>query len=282
MTTSIGRRGGSAATSFARYAVLALFAATTLFPLVWMGYSSFKTNAEISKSTFALPSTWKFDNYVNAWNTARIGDYFWSSIFVSSSSVVLTALLGASAAFILAKFRFGGRKLVYGLFIVGMLIPLQAVLVPLFSQMRDLHLLNTYRSLILVYTAFGLPTTIFLMESFIAAFPDSIMEASIIDGATAPRVFLSVVLPMSGPVIATTAILNFLANWKEFSFALVFLTSETKKTLPLGLYNFLGAYTADYAGLMAALTIATLPTLLLYLALQEKIITGMTAGAVKG
>jgi raffinose/stachyose/melibiose transport system permease protein len=281
MTTSTSR-SGSAATTFARYTILALFAATTLFPLVWMGYSSFKTNAEISKSTFALPSTWKFDNYVNAWNTARIGDYFWSSIFVSSSSVVLTALLGASAAFILAKFRFGGRKLVYGLFIVGMLIPLQAVLVPLFSQMRDLHLLNTYRSLILVYTAFGLPTTIFLMESFIAAFPDSIMEASIIDGATAPRVFLSVVLPMSGPVIATTAILNFLANWKEFSFALVFLTSETKKTLPLGLYNFLGAYTADYAGLMAALTIATLPTLLLYLALQEKIITGMTAGAVKG
>jgi raffinose/stachyose/melibiose transport system permease protein len=288
MIRSSFRRAGPSATANAvsatvlRYGVLALFASTTLFPLVWMGYSSFKTNIEISQSTFALPSTWKFDNYVNAWQTARIGDYFFNSIFVSAASVLSTALLGAAAAFILAKFRFPGRKSVYGLFIVGMLIPLQAVLVPLFSQMRDLRLLDTYRSLILVYTAFGLPTTIFLMESFIAAFPDSIMEASIIDGASAPRIFLSVILPMSGPVVATTSILNFLTNWKEFSFALVFLTSEAKKTLPLGLYNFLGAYTADYAGLMAALTIATLPTLILYLLLQDRIITGMTAGAVKG
>ena len=146
------------------------------------------------------------------------------------------------------QFRFRLSRAVSLLFVVGMLIPLQAVLVPLFSQMRDLHLLNTPWSLILVYTAFGLPLTVFLMESFIASFPDSIMEAAVIDGASVPRIFASVILPMSGPVVATAAILNFLNNWKEFSFALVFITDEAKKTLPLGLYNFLGAYTADYAG----------------------------------
>lgn len=264
------------------YLILSIFAVSTVFPLFWMGYSSLKNNQDIIQSVFALPQSIHLENYANAWNTAKIGTYFLNSVFVSSVSVIVTALLGAIAAFVIAKFQFRGRNILLGLFMIGLLIPLQAVLVPLFSQMRDLRLLNTPWSLIVVYVAFGLPLTLFLMESFISAFPDSIVEASIMDGASIPRVFLSVIMPMCGPVIATTAILNFLNNWKEFSFALVFISTENQKTLPLGLYNFLGAYTADYAGLMAALTITTLPTLILYLFLQDRIITGMTAGAVKG
>lgn len=264
------------------YLVLLIIAVITMFPLVWMGYSSFKSNQDISMSVFALPTVWHAENYVNAWNTAQIGTYFMNSIVVCAASIILTIVVGASAAFILAKFKFRLSKLVSLLFVIGMLIPLQAVLVPLFTQMRDLKLLNSLLSLILSYSAFGLPITIFLMESFIREFPDSIMEASLIDGASVPRIFFSVVLPMSGPVVATVTILNFLNNWKEFSFALIFINAEERKTLPLGLYNFLGAYTADYAGLMAALTIATVPVLILYLFLQEKIIKGMTAGAVKG
>jgi raffinose/stachyose/melibiose transport system permease protein len=276
--TSTNKRGFAAL----RYLVLGVLSATTLFPLVWMAYSSLKSNPEIIRSALALPTVPRFENYANAWRIANIGAYFFNSVFVSLASIVCTVLVGASAAFILAKFRFRLSRAVSLLFVVGMLIPLQAVLVPLFSQMRDLRLLNTPWSLILVYTAFGLPLTVFLMESFIASFPDSIMEAAVIDGASVPRIFASVILPMSGPAVATAAILNFLNNWKEFSFALVFITDEAKKTLPLGLYNFLGAYTADYAGLMAALAIATAPTLVLYLVLQDRIIDGMTAGAVKG
>ncbi len=264
------------------YLLLALFAVTTLFPLVWMLYSSFKTNGDIALSTFALPGIWHVENYVNAWQTAKIGTYFFNSVIVSLGAVGLTILAGASAGFILAKFRFGLRGVVYGFFILGMLIPLQSVLVPLFIQMRDFKLLDNPWSLILSYTAFGLPITIFLMESFLRAFPDSVLEAAILDGASLLRVFWALVLPMSKPVLATVAILNFLNNWKEFSFALIFLTTEEKKTLPLGLYNFLGAYTADYAGLMAALMIASIPLLILYFVLQEQIIKGMTAGAVKG
>lgn len=264
------------------YLLLAAFAVTTLFPLLWMFYSSLKTNADIAQSTFALPTVWHWENYVNAWQTAKIGTYFFNSVFVSLAAIVVTVVTGASAAFILAKFPFRLRGLVYGFFIVGMLIPLQSVLVPLFIQMRDFRLLDNPWSLILSYTAFGLPITVFLMESFIRSFPDSILEAAILDGASMRRIFLSLVLPMSKPVVATVAILNFLNNWKEFSFALIFLTTEDKKTLPLGLYNFLGAYTADYAGLMAALMIASIPLLVLYFLLQEQIIRGMTAGAVKG
>lgn len=264
------------------YVLLGAFAVTTLFPLFWMFYSSFKTNQDIAMSTFALPSVWHLENYVNAWQTAKIGTYFANSVFVSIASIVVTIVAGASAAFILAKFHFRLRGVVYGFFIVGMLIPLQSVLVPLFIQMRDFKLLDSPWSLVLSYTAFGLPITIFLMESFIRSFPDSIIEAAILDGATIKRIFLALVLPMSKPVVATVAILNFLNNWKEFSFALIFLMTEEKKTLPLGLYNFLGAYTADYAGLMAALMIASIPLLVLYFVLQEQIIKGMTAGAVKG
>lgn len=264
------------------YLMLAAFAVTTLFPLIWMFYSSFKTNQDIALGTFSLPTVWHWQNYVDAWQTAKIGTYFLNSVFVSIGAIAATIVAGASAAFILAKFPFRLRGLVYGFFIVGMLIPLQSVLVPLFIQMRDFKLLDSPWSLILSYTAFGLPITIFLMESFIRSFPDSILEAAILDGASIRRIFLSLVLPMSQPVVATVAILNFLNNWKEFSFALIFLTTDEKKTLPLGLYNFLGAYTADYAGLMAALMIASVPLLVLYFLLQEQIIRGMTAGAVKG
>lgn len=267
---------------FFQYALLILLSITTLFPLIWMVYSSFKTNQEFALSVISLPKGLHIENYVHAWKTANIGIYFFNSVFVSLASIVCTVLIGASASFVLAKFAFRGKKAISSILVIGMLIPLQSVLVPLFSLMRDFHLLDTPWSLILVYTAFSLPLTVFLMESFIAAFPDEIMEAAIIDGTSMWRMFFSVILPMTRPVVATVAILNFLNNWKEFSFALVFINSEVKKTLPLGLYNFLGAFTTDYAGLMAALTIATVPILVIYLALQEQVINGMTAGAVKG
>jgi raffinose/stachyose/melibiose transport system permease protein len=267
---------------FFRYALLIVLSITTLFPLVWMLYSSFKTNQEFALSVISLPKGLHIENYVHAWKTANIGIYFFNSVFVSAAAIICTVVIGAFASFVLAKFVFPGKKVISSILIIGMLIPLQSVLVPLFSLMRGFKLLNTPWSLILVYTAFSLPLTVFLMESFIASFPDAIMEAAIIDGASMTRLFFTVIFPMTRPVVATVTILNFLNNWKEFSFALVFINSESKKTLPLGLYNFLGAYTTDYAGLMAALTIATVPILIFYLALQEQVINGMTAGAVKG
>lgn len=264
------------------YIVLSLFTVVSLYPLIWMLYTSFKSNEEMSLSAFSLPTKLHFENYSNAWQTAKIGVYFLNSVFVSTTSILITILIGASAAFILSKFQFKFQKFIYTLFMIGMLIPLQSVLVPLFIQMRSLKLLDTEWSLILSYSAFGLPVTIFVLESFMRAFPDSIIEAAIMDGSSIPRVFFNIILPMTRPAIATITILNFLNNWKEFSFALIFITNDSKKTLPLGLYNFLGAYTSDYAGLMAALVISSIPVVLIYLVLQEQIINGMTAGAVKG
>jgi len=267
---------------FMLYLLLCLFGITTAYPLLWMVYTSFKSNQDISMNTLALPTKLHFENYAEAWQTARIGEYFFNSIIVAVVSIIFTVLLGASAAFILSKFKFRLRRLIYTSFIIGMLIPLQSILVPLFIQMRSLKLLDSLWSLILSYTAFGLPIAIFILESFIRALPNEIMESAVIDGSSVPRSFFKLILPMSRPAIASVTILSFLNNWKEFSFALIFISDEAKKTLPLGLYNFLGAETNNYAGLTAALVISSIPVLIMYLFMQEQVINGMTAGAVKG
>ncbi len=283
--TAISLRHGTSNRSFSKialYFVLGMASIVTLYPLIWMLYTSLKSNRDISMSTFALPTTLHFENYASAWKQANIGTYFINSIIVSVTAIIFTVFIGAAAAFILSKFRFRMQKGVYSIFIVGMLIPLQSILVPLFIQMRTLRLLDSLWSLILTYTAFGLPITIFIMESFMRSFPDEILEASVIDGSPIYKMFLKIILPMTKPAIASVVILNFLNNWKEFSFALIFISVEQKKTLPLGLYNFLGAETSNYAGLMAALVISSIPVIAIYLLLQKQVIDGMTAGAVKG
>jgi raffinose/stachyose/melibiose transport system permease protein len=199
------------------YLLLDLFCVVTIYPLVWMLYTSVKSNGEVMMSSFALPSSLHLENYAKAWSTAKIGTYFANSLLVICLAIALTLLCGALAAFVLAKFSFRGRSLVYSLFIVGMLIPMQAILVPLFIQMKGLRLIDSPASLVLSYTAFGLPLTIFILESFIRGLPDEVMEAAVLDGASMGRLFLRVVLPMSGPTVATVTILNFLNDWKEFS-----------------------------------------------------------------
>jgi raffinose/stachyose/melibiose transport system permease protein len=264
------------------YMVLALLSLTALYPLIWMGYTSLKTNTQISMDPLALPAELHFENYAAAWRTARIGQYFFNSVFVCAVSIVLTILISSLAASVLAKFRFRGRDAIYTSFIFGMLIPLQSLLVPLFILMRGLGLLDSLWSLILAYTAFGLPISVFVLENFIAALPDAILEAALIDSCPVHKVFSSIILPMSRPAVATVIIINFLNNWKDFSFSLVFISQEAKKTLPLGLYNFLGAETSNYSGLTAALVIASVPTIILYLFMQEQVISGVTTGAIRG
>jgi len=247
-----------------------------------MVMTSIKTNQEILFGSFAFPKQIHWQNYLEAWETANMRVYFLNSIVVTAVSILLTVLVSSLMSFILAKFRFRLRNALYSLFIIGMLVPLQSILVPLFLQMRALHLLDSRWSLILSYTAFGLPVAIFILESFVRVFPDEILEAGILDGCSPLRIFLQIILPMSRPAVASVIILSFLNNWKEFAFALIFISEETKKTLPLGLYNFLGTETNNYAGLMAALVIATVPVFIMYVFLQEQVIKGMTAGAVKG
>jgi raffinose/stachyose/melibiose transport system permease protein len=264
------------------YISLIIFSLINVYPIVWMVMNSFKSEKEFSLNPFFLPETWRWENYIEAWQTAKLGVYFFNSIFVAVLSVVLTVFIGALASYFLARFEFKMNKFSYVLFIFGLIIPIHATLVPMFILMQQLGLLNSRWTLLFPYIAFNLPITIFLLVSFMKAFPKEIEESAIMDGCGVFRIFWSIVLPMSRPALATVTILNFINCWNEFSFALVLINDASLKTIPLGIANFAGQYNTNYTGQMAGLTMVILPTIIFYMFMEKHLVKGMTAGAVKG
>jgi len=264
------------------YMILILFAIVNVYPIVWMAINSFKSEEEFAVNQFGFPKEFVFQNYVDAWHTANLGVLFKNSIFVCITATILTVLIGALASYFLARFTFKMNKFLYTFFIFGLLIPIHATLVPMFILMRNLGLLDTPITLLFPYMAFHLPITIFILTSFIKAFPKDIEESAIMDGAGIFRIFWSIILPMSRPALATVVILNFIYNWNEFSFALVLINDPTLQTLPLGLANFAGQFTTNYGAQMAGLTMSLIPIIIFYLFLEKEIVNGMTSGAVKG
>lgn len=277
-----GSREGSRALRLLVNAGLAIYALVTLYPLIWLYLSAFKTNEEFFAHPFGLPSSWQWDNFVRAWEVSGMGRSMWNSLFVTTISLALTLLLGALAAYILARFRFKGRSLMQGLFVLGMLIPVHSTLVPLFIMMNKLGILNTHAALIFPYTAFELPIAIFIVAAYLANMPKEMEEAAHVDGCGYMGIFARIMLPVSLPALSTVAILGFLRFWNDFAFALVFINSPGLKTLPLSLSVFATGYSTDYKLTMAALGMAALPTIAIYILFQEQVMKGMAAGAVKG
>ncbi len=264
------------------YTFLSLFAIINIIPLFWMVVNSFKKEQEYAADPFSFPKVMQFSNYAKAWEVANMNVYFLNSLIITFVSLIVTVLLGALAAYFLSRFKFKMRGTTYSLFLLGMLVPIHATLIPIFLIMQKLHLLDTYWSLILPYTAFHLSLTVFILEGFMRGFPKDLEESGVMDGAGVYRIFWSIILPITRPALATVIILNFIYNWNEYLFALVLITSTELKTLPLGLANFVGIETASLTLQMAALTIALIPILIFYLLLQKQLVNGMTAGAVKG
>ncbi|WP_340022165.1 carbohydrate ABC transporter permease [Paenibacillus sp. FSL K6-1096] len=264
------------------YTFLSLFAIMNIIPIFWMIVNSFKEEQEYAANPFSFPATLHFSNYTKAWEIANMNIYFLNSLLITFVSLVVTVLLGSLAAYFLARFTFKLRGFTYALFLLGMLVPIHATLIPIFLIMQKMSLIDTYLSLILPYTAFHLSLTVFILEGFMRGFPKDLEESGIMDGAGVFRIFWSIILPITRPAMATVVILNFIYNWNEYLFALVLITSNSLKTLPLGLANFVGVETASYTLQMSALTIALVPILIFYLLLQKQLVTGMTAGAVKG
>lgn len=266
----------------ARYLVLIVFALVNAYPIVWMIINSFKSEREFAVNPFGFPKEIVLENYVDAWEIANFGILFRNSAFVVMTATVITVLIGALASYFLSRFEFKMNKLLYTFFIFGMLIPIHATLVPMFILMRNLGLLDTPVTLLFPYIAFHLPITIFILTSFMKAFPKDIEESAIMDGSGIFRIFWSIILPMSRPALATVIILNFIYNWNEFSFALVLINDPSLQTLPLGLANFAGQFTTNYGAQMAGLTMSLVPIVVFYLFFEKNIVKGMTAGAVKG
>ncbi|MDI4649327.1 carbohydrate ABC transporter permease [Cohnella sp. F6_2S_P_1] len=262
--------------------VLLIYALLTLYPLLWLFLSSFKTNQEFFGKPFALPSTWHFDNYKRAWEIAGIGPAFLNSVIVTLSAIVLTLFLGTLTAYVVSRMNFRFKGLVMSLFVAGMLIPIHSTLVPLFIMMNEFGILDTYASLILPYAAFELPVAIFVVGAYLTSVPKDLEEASMIDGNGYWGTFFRVVAPLAVPAMATIFILGFLRFWNDFAFALVFINNQALKTLPLSLSVFSDGYGTDYSLTTAAMSIAVIPTIVIYLIFQEQIMKGMVAGSVKG
>ncbi|MEA3338160.1 MAG: carbohydrate ABC transporter permease [Chloroflexota bacterium] len=265
-------------------AILAIWAVIVIFPMVWLLYSSFKTDQEIFFDPWALPQSLQWDNFSRAWTDAHIGEYFINSLIVVLPSIFLILLFSAMAAYVLARFPFPGNRFLFYLFMAGMLFPIFLALIPLFFLVKDLGMLNTYHGLILVYVAFSLPFSIFFLTGFFRSLPSELHEAAVIDGANQYRVFFTIMLPLAQPGLISIGIFNFLGMWNQFLLPVVLMTRDDRFLLTQGLAFMLHQqyYKSDWSGLFAAVTLIMVPTLAIYVIFQGQIQKGITVGALKG
>ncbi|WP_433218679.1 carbohydrate ABC transporter permease [Dactylosporangium sp. CS-047395] len=262
------------------------WAVLTTFPLLWAVLSSFKSDDEILSDAWGLPSTLRFSNWSRAWNEAHMGRYFLNSTIVVAGALFLTMLLGAMAAYVLARYELRGMRLLYYAFAGGMVFPVFLALVPLFFVVKNLGLLGTLPGLILVYTAYSLPFTVFFLTAFFRTLPTAVGEAALVDGCSHWSLFFRIMLPMARPGLISVGIFNFLTQWNQYIFPIVLMQgegAEKRWVLAQGLTALAvnEGYAGDFGGLFAGMTIAMLPVVLLYLAFQRQVQSGLTAGQLK-
>ena len=285
MTYSAGNRIKTAATILFRIVInliLIVFSLFTLFPIFWMIMSSFKTGPEFFQDILALPQGLFYQNYINAFTIGRMGKAAFNSAYVTIVTVVGILLFSFIIGYFLNRYTFMLKKLIYGIFLMGMLVPMLCFLVPIYIYFNNLGLLDKWYSLFFTDIAFALPLAVILIDNFLTSLPVDMEEAAIIDGAPMHTRLFSIVFPLCRPIISTLVILETLWTWNEYPYALILLNSFELKTLPLMLSNFRGQYTTEYTSLFAALVIVSLPVLIIYSAFSEKIMQGMSAGAIKG
>ncbi|MDU2240208.1 MAG: carbohydrate ABC transporter permease [Paenibacillus sp.] len=255
-----------------------------LYPFLFVLFSSVKTdNQAIASNPFGLPSSIIFENYVNAWVNAKISTYFFNSLYIGVLSACLSILFAAMLAFAVTRMRYNRiSAIVFQLILLGMLIPNNSLLLPIYGMMRNLNVLDTHMALILPYVANAIPFSVIILAAFMRSIPGEIEEAAVMDGLSSAGMFFKVMLPLTVPAIVTVFIINFLGNWNEFLLANYFLSSEELRTLPVGMVGFRDAYNTNYAQMSAGIVFSVLPVMIIYAVLQEKIIEGVTAGSVKG
>jgi N-acetylglucosamine transport system permease protein len=264
--------------------VLALWALIVVFPMIWLLYTSFKTDQEIFFSPWTLPAVLQWDNFRRGWFDAHIGEYFLNSFIVVLPSLAMILLLSGMTAYVLARFPFPGNRVIFYLFLAGMLFPVFLALIPLFFLVRGLGMSSTYHGLILVYIAYSLPFSVFFLTGFFKTLPSELHEAGIIDGANQYQVFFQIMLPLAQPGLLSIGIFNFLGMWNQYLLPLVLMTDAKRYLLTQGLAYMLHQqyYQNDWSALFAAVTMIMVPTLLVYVIFQGQIQKGITVGALKG
>jgi N-acetylglucosamine transport system permease protein len=255
-------------------------------PILWTFLASFKTNPEIvGDAPLALPDSFSWASWGRAWEKAHIGRYMLNTIFVVGVSTLFTMLFGSMAAYVLARYRFFGNRAIYYLFVSGLSFPVFLALVPLFFVVRNLGLIDTHTGVILVYIAYSLPFTVFFLTAFFKTLPTSVAEAAMMDGASHTRTFFQIMVPMAKPGLISITIFNILGQWNQYLLPIVLLSGgvEDKWLITQGIANIntTAGYEADWPGLFAALSMAIIPMLIVYIIFQRQIQSGLTAGAVK-
>jgi len=261
--------------------LLALHLIVVLFPFLWMVYSSFKTNPEFQESVWSLPSALQWDNYATALADGSLALYAGNSLIVTLASVLITVAIATAAGYAFVVYRTRWMPVVELVMLVAMAIPAYIALVPLVAIIRELGMLDTLVGVILPTVAFNLPISVLIMRGFFATVPRDLIEAARIDGASEFAVFARVMVPIAKPAMFTTGIVNVIWVWNDFLFPLVILNSPERKTLPLGLTDFVGERTTNYPVLLAAILLAALGSFLVYLVFQRHVIGGLTSGALK-
>ena len=264
------------------YVFLSILAVLYLLPLLWVVYVSLKDDKTLFVSPWALPEHLMIENYSFAWTAGKLGVATLNSAIVCGVTLLLCLLVGSMAAFAIGRMRWklSGAMMTY--FLTGMMIPVHCILIPVFTRFSKMHLTNSLTGLILPYLTLSLPITIFIMTGFFQSLPNELFESACIDGCSIYRSFTHIALPLARTGLFVTGLMTFVANWNELLLAMVFISDDNKKTLPVSLSKFVGPYNTNYSQMFAAIIIAIIPTVIVYCIFSNQIVDGLTAGAVKG
>jgi raffinose/stachyose/melibiose transport system permease protein len=265
-----------------KYALLFIVASIVLVPLLATALGGFKSLAELRTNAFGWPRAFEIDAYVGILGSRRFWQYLGNSAIIAFFAVTLTIIFSAMAAFVFAVIPFRGRDAILVFFTAGLMFPAASAALPLFIKVRDIGLLDTYLGVILPKVAFGLAMSIILFRRFFKEIPEELREAAFIDGCGYIRYFWSILLPLSRPILATVATIQFVQTWNNYILPLVLLNSEDKYPWPLGIMQYQGEYLQEWNLILAFITLSTLPTVIFFLACQKHIVAGLTAGSVKG
>lgn len=265
-----------------KYLLLGIFSLICLYPLLWLALSSFKTNSELYENPWGLPEKFGLDNYIQAINEGHILQYFFNSVIIAVTAVAIAVFLSCMVSYAIARMKWKLSKFMMNVFLMGMMIPVYAMVVPLFSMFNKMQILNTYWAVIIPHIAIAFPMAIFIMSGFLRSLPGELEEAAVMDGCNIYQIFLRIIMPIAKSSIVTVAVVTFINIWNDLLFPQIFLTDASKMTLPVGLTEFQGQYATNYVVMIAAVVITVVPSIIVYMGLHKHIMEGMVAGAVKG
>jgi len=272
----------SKGTLIACYCILIFVAIIVLYPLIWLLFASLKTQQELTFNTWGIPKTFQFSNFKEAWTRSQMGRFISNSIFVTALTIIFTNVSCVPLAFVLSRFQFRFKRFLYFVIMSGMMIPINSAIIPLYILVNNFKMMNNLTALGLIYGAFRIPFSVFILEGFMSTIPKELEECAHIDGCSILSIFWHIAVPISRDTIATVSILAALNAWNELMVAMLLLSKQAVKTLPIGLMGFISEYASQYTQLCAGILIAIVPNIVFYIFAQERIQKGITAGAIKG